>query len=295
MITIDGLSKTYQGREVLSQVTFRAEPGAVTGFLGPNGAGKTTTMRILVGLTRPTSGTALVDGRAMRDLPNAGRTIGVLLDARGLSPARTGRENLVLAAMTMGLGKIDFDAVLDRVGLSAAAGGKRVGAYSLGMRQRLGIAQALLGEPRVVLLDEPVNGLDPAGIVWMRGLLRDLADDGRTVLLSSHLIHEVEKIADRVALINGGKIVATGTVDEIARPTGVRVVTPYAAQLEDALRRHGVGVLSREDDVVIADAVPERVATIAFDECLLLHEVSAHGARSLEDVFFDLTTSEVAA
>jgi ABC-2 type transport system ATP-binding protein len=291
MISVNELSKIYRGRQVLSQVSFRAVPGHVTGFLGPNGAGKTTTMRILLGLTRATSGVATVDGKLMRELPNAGRTIGVLLDAKALSPARTGRENLLLAAMTMGLAKIDIDAALDRVGLDPEAGRKRVAAYSLGMRQRLGIAQALLGDPQVIVLDEPANGLDPAGIMWMRGLLRGLANDGRTVLLSSHLIGEVEKVADHVVLINAGKIVAESDIGQIAESSGVRVVSPQAPELANKLDHQGITVLSRDGDVLVVDAEIEKVARLAFAERILVQEIAPRAPKSLEDVFFELTTS----
>ncbi|HEX8102725.1 MAG TPA: ATP-binding cassette domain-containing protein [Solirubrobacteraceae bacterium] len=209
MIEADLLSKRYGHTAAVSDVSFRCEPGTVTGFLGPNGAGKSTTLRMLCGLARPSSGSATVLGTPFADLPNPGRHVGVLLDASAMHPGRTGRETLKLAAQTMGLGTGVVAPMLARVGLAAAAG-QRVRGYSLGMRQRLGIAQALLGDPSVLILDEPANGLDPEGIVWMRDLLRAFADRAGTVLLSSHLLHEVDAVADRLVMIAGGRVVAQG-------------------------------------------------------------------------------------
>ncbi|RQX30071.1 ABC transporter, partial [Micromonospora chalcea] len=215
MIEVDQLTKRYGPHTAVADVTFRCEPGTVTGFLGPNGAGKSTTMRMICGMTPPSSGGATVAGRPYRDLPNPGREIGVLLDASAQHAGRTGREALTLAARTMGVDRARVAAALDRVGLNETAARRRVGPYSLGMRQRLGLALALLGDPRVLILDEPANGLDPEGIFWMRGLLRDFADRGGTVLLSSHLLREVEAVADRLVVIGGGRVVAQGGKDEL--------------------------------------------------------------------------------
>ncbi|GAB3382134.1 hypothetical protein GCM10027452_35280 [Micromonospora halotolerans] len=198
MIEVDHLTKRYGPHTAVEDVSFRCEPGTVTGFLGPNGAGKSTTMRMICGMTLPSAGGATVAGRPYRELPNPGREIGVLLDASAQHAGRTGREALTLAARTMGVERGQVAAKLDLVGLNETAARRRVGAYSLGMRQRLGLALALLGDPRVLILDEPANGLDPEGIFWMRGLLRDFADRGGTVLLSSHLLREVEAVADRL-------------------------------------------------------------------------------------------------
>ena len=220
MIHIDALTKTYGGFTAVDHVTFSAEAGRVTGFLGPNGAGKSTTMRILVGLTPASSGTATVLGRRYADLPNPGREIGVLLDASAQHAGRTGREILTLAQRTTRMPKARVDEMLDLVSLTPEESGRRVRDYSLGMRQRLGIATALIGDPEVLVLDEPANGLDPAGIRWMRDLLRGYADQGGTVLLSSHLLHEIEVVADDLVVIGNGRIVAAGTKGELLASAG---------------------------------------------------------------------------
>jgi ABC-2 type transport system ATP-binding protein len=217
MIEFDHVSKFYKDMKALDDVSFTVEAGSVTGFLGPNGAGKSTAMRILAGLSRPTSGSATVLGRPYTELDCPGSQVGVLLDAGAQHPGRTGREILTLSAMLLGLPKSRVGEVLDLVGLAAKESRRTVGGYSLGMRQRLGIAHALLGFPQVLILDEPANGLDPQGIQWMRGLLRNLADSGRTVLLSSHLLHEVERVADHIVMIGRGRVLAQGTVDELGR------------------------------------------------------------------------------
>jgi ABC-2 type transport system ATP-binding protein len=215
MIAIDHLTKRYGRRLVVDDVSFTCAPGTVTGFLGPNGAGKSTTLRILCDLARPTSGTTTTGGVRYRDLPAPGRTVGVLLDAAAVHPGRTGRETLALAAAVIGVTRHRPAQLLERVGLDARAARARVGTYSLGMRQRLGIAQALLGDPQVLVLDEPVNGLDPEGILWMRDLLRRFASDGGCVLLSSHLLREVEAVADQLVLIRRGRVVAAGSSTEL--------------------------------------------------------------------------------
>jgi ABC-2 type transport system ATP-binding protein len=215
MIETDGLTKRLGGRTVVEDVSFRCEPGTVTGFLGPNGAGKTTTLRMLCGLSEPDAGRARVLGGRYRDLPEPGLRVGVLLDASAQHAGRRGREALAVSAQLLGLPDSRVDEVLEQVGLDREAGRKRVRAYSLGMRQRLGIAHALLGDPEVLILDEPANGLDPQGMRWMRALLRDFADRGGTALLSSHLLHEVEAVADHVVIIAGGRIAAMGTREEL--------------------------------------------------------------------------------
>ncbi|MEV6306513.1 ATP-binding cassette domain-containing protein [Actinoplanes sp. NPDC051861] len=214
MITIDRLCKTRGRTRILHEVSFDARPGRVTGFLGPNGAGKTSTLRILLGLDRPESGTALVDGRPYAGWHHPLTTVGALLDGSGAHRARSARAHLRWVATSNGLPRSRVDEVLDVVGLAADAG-KRAGRYSLGMSRRLGLAAALLGDPRVLILDEPVNGLDPAGIRWMRTFLRDSADQGRTVLLSSHLMGELAEIADDVVIIDRGRVVARGTLSEV--------------------------------------------------------------------------------
>jgi ABC-2 type transport system ATP-binding protein len=215
MIESDGLTKRLGGRTVVEGVSFRCEPGTVTGFLGPNGAGKTTTLRMLCGLSEPDAGRATVLGGRYRELLEPGLRVGVLLDASAQHGGRRGREALGVSAQLLGLPETRVDEVLELVGLDRNAAGKRVRAYSLGMRQRLGIAHALLGDPEVLILDEPANGLDPQGMRWMRALLRDFADRGGTALLSSHLLHEVEAVADQIVIIGGGRIVASGTREEL--------------------------------------------------------------------------------
>ncbi|MEQ4716984.1 ATP-binding cassette domain-containing protein [Nonomuraea sp. B19D2] len=221
MIEFQHVSKAYKGVKALHDVSFTVRPGTITGFLGPNGAGKSTALRILTGLCRPTSGTATVLGRPYTELDRPGFEVGTVLDAGAQHPGRTGREALTLGAMLLGLPKSRVEGVLELVGLTGKEGGRAVGGYSLGMRQRLGIAHALLGRPRALILDEPANGLDPQGIQWMRGLLRDLAGAGCAVLLSSHLLHEVEQVADRIVMIGRGRVLAQGTVAELSRGRGL--------------------------------------------------------------------------
>ncbi len=223
MITVESLTRAYGSFTAVDDVSFSAQPGRVTGFLGPNGAGKSTTMRIIVGLTRATSGVARVSGRRYLDLPNPGREVGVLLDASAQHGGRTGRETLTIAQRFMGLPRGRVGQMLDLVSLTPAEASRRVRDYSLGMRQRLGIATALIGDPEVLILDEPANGLDPAGIRWMRDLLRDYADRGGTVLLSSHLLHEIEVIADDLVVIGRGRIVAHGAKPDLLRSPGTLV------------------------------------------------------------------------
>src|SRR6476660_4051679 len=239
MIQIDTLTKTYGGFTAVDHVTFSAEAGRVTGFLGPNGAGKSTTMRILVGLTPASSGTATVLGRRYADLPNPGREIGVRLDASAQHAGRTGREILTLAQRTTRMPKERVDEMLDLVSLTPEESGRRVRDYSLGMRQRLGIATALIGDPEVLVLDAPANGLDPAGIRWMRDLLRGYADQGGTVLLSSHLLHEIEVIADDLVVIGNGRIVASGSKGDLLASAGTFARAPDPAVLLAALTAAG--------------------------------------------------------
>ena len=220
MITVTHLTKRYGDTNAVNDVSFTVKPGTVAGFLGPNGAGKSTTLRAILGLTPPTSGGATVLGVPYAQLPNPASRVGSLLDADALHPGRSGRENLALAALAQGVGRTRIAEVLDLVGLTDKEARKRVGTYSLGMKQRLGIAMALLGDPSVLILDEPTNGLDPAGIVWMRDLLRNAASRGCTVLLSSHLLHEVEQVADQLIIIGAGRILADGSPADVLGSTG---------------------------------------------------------------------------
>ncbi|WP_326560710.1 ABC transporter ATP-binding protein [Micromonospora sp. NBC_01796] len=292
MIAVNHLSKRYGGHPAVNDVTFQCEPGTITGFLGPNGAGKSTTMRMICGLTPPSAGTATVNGVRYQDLPNPGREIGILLDASAQHAGRTGREALTLAAMTMGVDRRRVGETLERVGLNAVAAKRRVRAYSLGMRQRLGLAQALLGEPRVLILDEPANGLDPEGIFWMRGLLRDFADRGGTVLLSSHLLREVEAVADRLVVIGGGRVVAEGSKDELLAGTGtvVRAVDPQT--LRTALQRAGLAATTSTDGGLLVQAEPVAVGRVAADAGAVLIELRSAESNGLEQIFLTLTAGD---
>ena len=273
----------------VDDVSFTAATGRVTGFLGPNGAGKSTTMRILVGLTPATSGTATVDGRRFIDLPNPGTEVGVLLDASAQHAGRTGREILTLAQRTMGLPRTRVQEMLDRVSLTANEADRRVRDYSLGMRQRLGIGTALLGDPRVLILDEPANGLDPAGIRWMRDLLRGFADQGGTVLLSSHLLHEIEVIADDLVVIGNGRIVAQGTKSDLLASAGTVVRARNAAALAVALENAGLAITAHPDGSVHTDASPDQVGEIALAAHVVLTELRAADGAGLEEMFLELT------
>jgi ABC-2 type transport system ATP-binding protein len=289
MITANELTKAYGGHLTVDRISFQARPGRVTGFLGPNGAGKSTTMRMMVGLTRPTSGTATIAGRRFVDLPNAGREVGVLLDASAQHAGRTGREVLTIAARTMGLPTDRVDRMLDLVSLTGAEGDRRIRNYSLGMRQRLGIATALAGEPQALILDEPANGLDPAGIRWMRDLLRGYADRGGTVLLSSHLLHEIEIIADDLVLIGNGKIVAQGTKTDLLQAGGTVVRTPDLPVLDSALRSAGLQATRTSDGALRTDADLARVGQIARDAGVALTELRTADGAGLEEMFLELT------
>ncbi len=290
MLTFSHVTRRYGRRTVVDDVSFSCEPGTVTGFLGPNGAGKTTTLRMLCGLTRPTAGRALVDGRPWRALPEPGRTAGVLLDAAAVHPGRTGRETLLLAAMVLGVDRGRVDRLLDEVGLGARAGSARVGTYSLGMRQRLGIAQALLGDPPVLVLDEPANGLDPEGILWMRVLLREHADRGGTVLLSSHLLREVEAVADRIVVLAGGRVAASGERAELlARSSSVTARADDPAALLAAAEAAGLPVVPARDGTVVVTADAAAVARAAAAAGVTLLELRSDEGGALERLFLDLT------
>lgn len=291
MITVEHLTQTYGGFTAVDDVSFAATPGRVTGFLGPNGAGKSTTMRAMVGLTRPTHGTALVNGRSFADLPNPGREVGVLLDASAQHAGRTGRDVLRVAALTMGLPRERVDQALARVGLSEDESVRRVRHYSLGMRQRLGIAVALLGDPSVLVLDEPANGLDPAGIRWMRDLLRTFADDGGTVLLSSHLLHEIEVVADDLVVIGNGRVVASGTKAELLAGAGTVVRARDGAGLAAALTGAGLHFTRTPDHAFHTEGGAERVGQIALAAGLALLELRAGDSAGLEEMFLQLTAA----
>jgi ABC-2 type transport system ATP-binding protein len=290
MIVVEGLTRRYGTFTAVDDVSFVCEPGKVTGFLGPNGAGKTTTMRVMVGLTPPTSGRVTIGGHLYRDIPNPGRHVGVLLDASAQHAGRTGREILELGARTMGLPDRRVDEMLELVSLTRAEAKRRLRNYSLGMKQRLGIAHALLGDPQVLVLDEPANGLDPAGIRWMRGLLKSYADRGGTVLLSSHLLHEVEQIADEMILIGRGRIVAQGdrtTLLAGAGPAQTLVTSLDNPALATALTGAGHRVEQAGQGLRVHAAAAE-VGRAALTAGVVLTDLRDGGA-GLEDLFLQLT------
>jgi ABC-2 type transport system ATP-binding protein len=292
MIEIHQLTKQY-GSVGIRDVSFTCQPGTVTGFLGPNGAGKSTTMRLLCGLSAPDSGTATIDGVPYTRLPQPGRRVGVMLDPTAMHVGRSGRETLGLSAEVLDAGPDRVAQILQVVGLDDKAAAKRVGQYSLGMRQRLALGNALLGDPGILVLDEPANGLDPQGIHWMRTLLREFADRGGTVLLSSHLLHEVEEVADRLVIINQGRIVADATPAQLlgARTTLVRALEP--AELVAALEQAGLQVTGSSGDELYVDATTEQVGRAAARAGTVLLELRPHGA-DLESLFLALTAAPVA-
>ena len=290
MIATDGLTKRYRKTLAVDGLTVDVPAGSVTGFLGPNGAGKTTTLRMLLGLVRPTSGAATIDGRPYRRLSRPTTRVGAVLEASAFHPGRTGRNHLRTVAAAAGLPASRADEVLAQVELDAA-GGKRVGGYSLGMRQRLALAQALLGDPDVLILDEPANGLDPQGIRWLRDFLRAYAAGGRTVFVSSHVLSEIAQTVDSVVIINRGRLVAHETLLAVqARATaGVRVRSPQAARLREALGARGIETTPVGDDAFVAvTSSAADVGEIAAANGLVLHELAAESS-SLEDVFLELT------
>ena len=277
------------GRTVaLDGATFSVSPGTVTGFVGPNGAGKTTAIRILLGLDRADGGEALVDGRPFRELERPGRTVGAVLDSAGFHPGRSGRAHLRAHADLVPAGHERVDELLEAVGLEGAAD-RAVGGYSLGMRRRLALATALLGEPAILVLDEPTNGLDPAGTRWLRELVRNFASDGGTVLVSSHVLAEVAHVAEEVVVIKGGRVVAEARIEDLAAANVVHVRTRNLRQLSAALQRSGAQAVKVDGDLLaVAGATPEEVGLVAAAERIPLIHLSVHH-RSLEELFFDLT------
>jgi ABC-2 type transport system ATP-binding protein len=289
-IVATGLTKVFGDIKAVDGLSFTVEPGSVTGFLGPNGAGKTTTLRMILGLAAPTSGTGTISGVTYAHLPHPGLTVGAVLEATSFHPGRSARNHLRVFCAAAGLPDRRADEVLDIVGLSQAAR-YSVGGFSLGMRQRLGLATALLGNPRVLLLDEPANGLDPEGIAWLRGLLRYFADnDGKTVLVSSHVLSEVEQTVDRVVIIARGRLIYEGKLADLeGASAGVVVRTPTPDQLSVALAPLNVKVSARADGAVaVVGATPEAVGRAAWQAHVELHELRA-GSSSLEETFLRLT------
>lgn len=292
MIRIEGLTKTYGEFRAVDDVSFEAAAGRVTGFLGPNGAGKTTCMRILTGLSAADRGTATVGGHNYSDIPNPGRHVGVLLDASAQHAGRTGREVLTIGARTMGLPDSRVEEMLALVGLSGSESKRRVGNYSLGMRQRLGLAHALLGDPSVLILDEPANGLDPAGIHWMRGLFRNFAAQGGTVLLSSHLLHEVEMIADDMVVIGRGRIVAQGAKEELLSSAGSFVRAEEPAALQRALEERDIEITPGPEGGFTTDAEAIDIGRAAAAAGVVLTELRPADSARLEELFLQLTADD---
>jgi ABC-2 type transport system ATP-binding protein len=288
VIEVHGLTKTFDQHPAVDDLTFSAPAGKVTGFLGPNGAGKTTTFRCLLGLAEPTSGSALIDGSRYLDLAAPRRAVGAVLESTGFHPARSGRNHLRVLARSAGLDLAGIDPLLELVGLRSAAD-RRVGGYSLGMRQRLGLAAAMLGDPAVIVLDEPVNGLDPEGVAWVRRLLRRWADEGRTVVVSSHLLSEVAQVVDRVVIIRDGRLVAETDIADLAEAVTVRVdrLGPMTAALAAA----GIEFDLRADGAIsIPGREPAEIGGIAAAAAVTVTELARlTPGDSLEAMFFAVT------
>jgi ABC-2 type transport system ATP-binding protein len=289
-IDVAGLTKVFRGRiRAVDALTFRVEPGSVTGFLGPNGAGKTTTLRMILGLVSPTAGTATIGGLPYRELRAPLTRVGAALESSSFHPARTGRNSLRVMCTAAGFPQRRADEVLALVGL-ADAGGRKVRTYSMGMRQRLGLAAALLGNPQVLILDEPANGLDPDGIRWLRGFFRHLASEGRTVLVSSHQLNEVQEVADRLVILHRGRLVRSGSVAELsAGSQAVKVRTPTPETLLAALAQAGLhGQRIDAATISVPRAAAEAVGHVAFLAGVELHELTQQ-RFDLEELFFQLT------
>jgi ABC-2 type transport system ATP-binding protein len=289
-IGVQGLTKRFGEVLAVDRLDFEVDPGTVTGFLGPNGAGKTTTLRMLLGLVAPTSGAATIDGRPYRELAEPARRVGAVLEQSGFHPGRSARDHLRVLATTAGLAPARVDEVLEQTGLAAAAR-RRVGGFSLGMRQRLGLAAALLGDPDVLVLDEPANGLDPEGVHWLRGLIRGLADQGRTVLVSSHLLAEVAQTVDQVVIIDRGRLVTQSTLAALTAGTDrtVRVRTAQPEALHGLLVARGATVtLDGPDQLLVGGVTAEQVGQTAAAGGVVLHEMRFERSN-LEDVFLELT------
>lgn len=292
MIEVNDVTKRYGETVAVDGLSFAVKPGIVTGFLGPNGAGKTTTMRMILGLDAPTSGAVTVNGRSYRHVPAPMGEVGALLDAKAANGGHTARQHLRWIARAGGIPDQRIDAVLDLVGLTEVAG-RRLGGFSLGMYQRLGIAAALLGDPQTLIFDEPVNGLDPEGIRWIRSFLQGLAEEGRTILLSSHLMSEMEATADHIIVIGRGRLIADASIEEFTRRSAsshVRVVSPQASSLAPMLLRAGAGVSDEDGALIVTGVEASFVGKVAVANSIELHELSSRRA-SLEAAFMELTGS----
>jgi ABC-2 type transport system ATP-binding protein len=293
VITFQGLTKRFGQVVAVDDLSFEVDQGTVVGFLGPNGAGKTTTLRTLLGLVTPTAGTARIDGRPYRELADPVHHVGAVLEASSFHPGRSARNHLRVVATAAGLPLARADQVLDQVGLAQAAH-RRVGGFSLGMRQRLGLATALLGDPQVLILDEPANGLDPEGVHWLRGLLRQLADQGRTVLVSSHVLAEVAQTVDQVVIIARGRLVTQSTLAALTARTDqlVRVRTPQADTLRSVLAAQGIQANPDGADQLLAvGTTTETVGKAAATAGIVIYEMGAERSN-LEDVFLQLTSQQ---
>ena len=296
MIEVERLTKRFGRTLAVDDLSFRVEPARVTGFLGPNGAGKTTTLKVILGLARPTSGKTTIAGRPYRALDQPMRRVGAVLETSNYHPGRSGRNHLRVLAAATGIPRTRVEEVLELVAMKDVAK-RRVKGYSLGMRQRLGLAAALLGDPEVLVLDEPANGLDPAGIRWLRDLLRSLAGQGRTVFVSSHLLAEMEQIADDVIVIHRGKFVAQAAIAELASKATarVRVRSPHADRLRELLAAEGISVEALDGGVLaVREATSERVGDLAAANGIVLHELTPETA-TLEEAFLELTGGETVA
>ena len=295
MIEVENLSKRYEDKVAVDGLNFTVQPGIVTGFLGPNGAGKSTTMRMIAGLDQPTTGSVRVNGGDYRAAVAPMTELGILLEAKAIHTGRSARNHLLALAQTNGISRARVDEVIDMVGLREVAA-KRVGGFSLGMGQRLGVASAMLGDPKVVVLDEPINGLDPEGVLWIRNLLKSLADEGRTVFVSSHLMSEMAQTATRLVVVGRGRLIADTSVEEfVARASGnsVTVRSPEAARLRELLLAPDVTVTSTERDVLqVTGLTAEQIGTVAWHEHLPVFELAVQQA-SLEEAFMQLTHDSV--
>src|SRR4051794_14050757 len=295
MIKAEGLTKRYGDKTAVDGLTFTVEPGVVTGFLGPNGAGKSTTMRMILGLDRPAAGSVTVNGRAYADHPAPLHEVGALLEAKAIHTGRSAYNHLLALAATTGIPRGRVDEVIDLVGLRDVAR-KRAGGFSLGMGQRLGIASALLGDPRTLILDEPVNGLDPEGILWIRNLLKELAAEGRTVFVSSHLMSEMALTAEHLIVIGRGKLIADTSVKAFidqASTGRVKVRSPQAARLAELLTGPDVTVANPEDGtLLVSGMISDQIGQIASDNDVTLFELASQQA-SLEEAFMSMTGNSV--
>ena len=304
MIEVNDLTKRFGDKVAVDHLSFAVEPGRVTGFLGPNGAGKSTTMRLILGLDHPNSGTATIDGKPYRDLPDPLCSVGALLEAKSMHSGRSARNHLLFLAQTQGLPRSRVDEVLGLVGLQAVAD-KRAGSFSLGMSQRLGIAAAMLGDPQVLLLDEPVNGLDPEGVLWIRNLMKQLAGEGRTILVSSHLMNAMAVTADYLIVIGRGKLITQSTTEDViarSTDTSVRVRTPEAARLAELINAAGGTAKPGENGgragpgngaglLTVTGMPAPRIGEIAASASIVLHELTP--MASLEEAFMELTAGSL--